>query len=107
MCDDCRIRGEQFVEREGRIVELLGCLTWDGFVPKKARRKVDRLRNHRFAQITLLAEELLKADDLQRQISKAQRDREFAELKDLRDAYDNWLADRVDRLGTELALRLD
>ena len=100
-------RGEHDIEREGRIGELLASITWEGFIPQKARRRVERLRRHRFAGISLLAEELLQEDELRRQISAARRNRELETLIKLQRACDQWLAGRMERLGHDLALRLD
>jgi hypothetical protein len=99
--------GEHKIEREGRIRELLSCVSWDGLVSKKLRRRVDRLRRHRFAEIGLLAEELLQEDDFQRQMSSARRNRESSTLTILNEHYERWLEGRDGRLGPELTLRLD
>lgn len=97
--------GEHEIEREARIRELLGCVSWEGLVSKRVRKKVDRLRRHRFTEIALLAEELLLEDDLQRQIATARRNRETAAVTRLSEHYEQWLDSRNDRLGPDLTLR--
>lgn len=105
LCGDCSLLAEQDVELEGHRRELFACMTWEGFVPNKHRRRVQLLRRHRLSEISLLAEELLAEDDFQRQLSAARREHESEFLQQIELRYDNWLDGRVDRLGEETAFR--
>ncbi len=96
---------EPDIELEGRLRELFGYMTWEGFVPNRHRRKVDLLLRHRYRKVSALAEEMLADDDFQNDLSTARREHDSKLLQQIEQRYERWCAGRVDRLGEQIAER--
>ena len=106
LCASCIHLSEEEVDYLSAVAEMRRCRTWDGFVPRKKRKTLDKMLHHRNSAVVELAAEISNEDQRRCRLSKASKERnpEFANMEL---EFQNWWEGRPERLSRQSEVVLE
>ena len=102
LCDSCIHMSEEDVDYLAAVAEIRRCRTWDGLIPHKKRKTLDKLLHHRNSAVVELATEISAEDQFRCRLSKASRERD-PEFPHMEIEFQNWWEGRHERLSRQSA----